>query len=125
MYFFIILNFNERMKAMNSNNVGIKKWFKFKDIKKNEIPDDKNGYIYIFRLDEKFGRLNGSSDILYIGQCKNLSERLWGNYKKGSGGNTTLRIKDYLNLSKYANAQIGWKSVLNPKDSEKKLLRDY
>ena len=36
--------------------------------------------VYVFRLNRRFGRLKGESDILYVGHTENLEHRFIDNY---------------------------------------------
>jgi len=108
---------------MESKNLSINNWKKFKNIQENNIPGKKG--LYVLRLNERFGRLKGSSDILYIGWSENLRHRLWDNYKTGTGGGTTQRVHNYLKKKDYSErVEIGWE-VGVPRDKEKRLLKQY
>jgi len=108
---------------------GFGKWHRLIDIKKGVIKCPKNietGAVYIIRLNRKFGRLKGESDILYIGSTGDLHDRIVENFLRGRGGKTTKRIHDYLVHKGYLNvAEVSWVFSENYEELEDKLLKVY
>jgi len=79
--------------------------------------------IYIMKHSEPFGRLRGSSDILYIGSTiSSMRERLAGYLNPGPTQRTNIRINKM--LQKYT-IRIAWHETDNPKQLESKLLVRY
>jgi len=111
------------MDSRELNKYGIKFWCKLSyDLNnlKQKIPA-KPG-VYVFKLNRCLEKLKGKSDILYIGSSKNLRERIIYNYLKGNGGQTTMRIHNYLIKRNYINfVEVGWKITKNYKNLEKRL----
>ena len=78
---------------------GFTSWVKLSELEKNngeDIPEEPG--VYVFILDEKFGRLKDESDILYIGSTDKLYRRLYTMYIKGGSDGTTERIHKCLYL---------------------------
>jgi len=59
------------------------------------LPPSKPG-VYVLRLKHHFGRLRGSSDILYIGNADNISRRIVKDFLRHENGKTAERIYDYI-----------------------------
>ena len=79
--------------------------------------------IYIMRLGKHFGRLRGTSDILYIGSTtSSIRQRLGGYFNPGPTQRTNIRINKM--LQKYT-IQVAWYETENPKKLETKLLEQY
>jgi len=108
---------------------GFLKWYRLLDIKYGSVDIPSSPGVYVFRLDRCFGRLQGSSDILYIGHAKNLCERILENHLRGKGGKTTKRIHYYLCKMNYLEyVEVSWITTDSVKDSigmEKLLLKEY
>jgi len=86
---------------------GFTSWIKLSELEKNKghgIPEKKSG-VYVFRLDRKFGRLVGESDILYIGISDDLRKKIYNDYILGEDirkdYKTIQRIHTYLDDLKY------------------------
>ncbi len=88
--------------------------------------------VYAFRLKTPFGRLHGSSQVLYIGMCDQnleLNQRpgLWHrlrNYKQRNNG-ASERLNDL--VKKVGDTQVEYSYVpcASPREIEKGLLADY
>ena len=79
--------------------------------------------IYIMRLGKHFGRLRGTSDILYIGSTtSSIRQRLGGYFNPGPTQRTNIRINKM--LQRYT-IQVAWHETENPKKLETKLLEKY
>lgn len=70
------------MNSKNLVSVGFKKWVAFKPMDKKkfnekEFPEETG--VYIIRLEggKPVKRLKGESDIIKIGQTKNIKKRMW------------------------------------------------
>ena len=111
---------------MNSNDLriyGFTSWIELSKLKENEgknVPKEPG--VYVFRLDnKKFGRLQGMSDILYIGSTDKLYRRIYKNYIKGPGVGTAQRIHNYLINFNYLNkVKI---SYVKSKDLKKLIIK--
>ncbi len=79
--------------------------------------------IYVMRINESFGRLRGSSDILYIGKTtSSIRQRLAGYLNPGSTQRTNIRINNM--LERYP-IEIAWFLTDNPSQLETTLLEQY
>jgi hypothetical protein len=79
--------------------------------------------IYIMKHIEPFGRLRGTSDILYIGSTtSSIRQRLLGYLNPGPTQRTNIRINKM--LQKY-NIRISWHKMDHPKELETQLLEQY
>jgi hypothetical protein len=106
-----------------------KDWSKFDECEPrfNEV----NG-VYAFRMKTPFGRLHGSSQVLYIGMCDqngkvNRRPGLWHrlrNYKQRNNG-ASERLTDL--VKKVGDTQVEYSYVpcASPREIEKGLLTDY
>lgn len=77
--------------------------------------------VYIFRLSECFGRMQGESDIVYIGSAKNMKRRLTGHRLAAIG--SLARVPRY-----GGTLQVAWKSCREESEAiseESRLLRKY
>ncbi len=105
---------------------GFKEWYRLTDIIKGIVEVPITPATYALRLDHKFGRLRGSSDLLYIGSTSNLHFRIIENYLGGRGDKTTKRIRDYLFNKGYLEAtEVSWIITQNYEKIESKLLAEY
>jgi len=111
---------------MNSNElikIGFKNWYYFHELDEYEL-NNKYG-VYVIKLNKTFGRLQGKSDILYIGHTTDFGVRFFKNYLNGTGGETTQRIHRYLIDKKYIDKiMISWIATQNF-DLEKELREKY
>ena len=101
------------------------KWYKLRDIMNGRVRLPSEGcYVYAFRLDRRFGRLRGESDILYFGctkKCQGLNQRIKENYLEGKGGRTTQRIHRYLFEYGYLeHVEIAWIRVGSEEEAKVK-----
>ena len=94
--------------------------------------DGING-VYAFRLKKSFGRLRGTSDILYIGMCNQNAEvnrrpGLWhrlNNYRQNLGGGSK-RLKDVERLFGGKSCiQYSYVPCDSPREVERALLANY
>ena len=94
--------------------------------------DGING-VYAFRLNKKFKRLKGETDIIYIGKSnqnpsRNKRPGLWhrlNNYRQNNKGGSQ-RLKDIENLFGGKNKiQYAYEVCDNPREVEKELLESY
>lgn len=96
---------------------GFVSWIEYFELKENEgkdIPEKERG-IYVFKLDKKFGRLFGESDILYIGHAKDLKDKIYNEYILGKNVNketkTSERIYTYLRSRYLGKVKVSWIKV--------------
>jgi len=84
----------------------------------------REGGIYIIRMAQGrvFGRLRGSSDILYIGSAKRLRRRLRGYFYPGPTQWTNKRV--HAMMSKHP-MEIAWCITEDYAEAERELLRLY
>ena len=116
------------MNSIFLKEYGFKKWHKLTHIKEERVNVSESSGVYILRLNRKFKRLQGESDILYIGCTGNLRERIVENHINGRGGKTTKRIHKYLFAKGYAESvEVSWILLDDvSKDArEKMLLEEY
>ncbi len=81
--------------------------------------------VYVFRLKggTTFGRLKGTSDILYIGQTENaLRNRIRQYLHPGPTQWTNKRVNEFMN--RYL-LEFAWAKDGNPRAKEHELLRSY
>lgn len=103
---------------------GFKEWHSMRHLSGSKIPV-LNG-VYVIKLNKQFGRLKGTSDILYIGSTGDLNQRIIVNYIQGSGGETTQRIHEYLFVKNYIEAvEISWVLTNEQAQLERKLKTQY
>ncbi|MBW9220622.1 hypothetical protein KKP91_00150 [Methanothermococcus sp. SCGC AD-155-M21] len=117
---------------------GFTSWVKLSKLKENEGKDipEKSG-VYVFRLDRKFGRLVGESDILYIGiigTYDNLRKRIYKDYILGENirkdYKTIQRIHTYLDLGYLDKVEVSWielkdlKKLINELEDLKKSVKE-
>jgi hypothetical protein len=88
--------------------------------------------IYFFRLTQKFHRLKGTSDILYIGSTINKNGGLrkrFKQYLRPSEQKTNERIKEFLDTYKSVGirgkVKVGWIQTKKARGEEKVLLKLY
>jgi len=81
--------------------------------------------IYVFRLQKKFGRPRGETEILYIGRTqRDLRETIRHYVNPGPSQKTNKRIHDLLCKDTYkGKVEIGW--CIRQKEEVKKLKRDF
>lgn len=93
---------------------------------------DKNG-VYAFRLKYKFARLDGMSDVLYIGMCNQNPKRnkrpgLWhrlNNYRHNLRGGPE-RLKRVTDLvGGMSEIEYAYAVCNSPRETEKALLESY
>lgn len=116
------------MDSKDLLNYGFSSWILFSKLAKSKSIPKKPG-VYVFRLNRRFGRLKGESDILYVGHTENLEHRFIDNYYRGKGGKTTKRIHFYLVNKGYTDhVDVSWK-LTNDKQTakaiEEELRRKY
>ena len=112
------------MNSKELEKYGFREWINFSDVSKSKIPESPG--VYILRLYKQFRRLNGYSDILYIGSTANLRRRIYRNYIKSQGGLTTQRIHRYLFSKGYLDkVEISWIISEKYKETETLLLKNY
>ncbi|MBW9222793.1 hypothetical protein KKP97_07095 [Methanothermococcus sp. SCGC AD-155-C09] len=114
---------------------GFESWINLFELKINKkILSEKNPenkpVVYVLKLDEKFGRLFGKSDILYIGYTKNLEDKIYNEYILGEKINektkTAKRIHTYLIRSGYlGKVEVSWIEIEDYESLKKKLLEKY
>lgn len=113
------------MDSKDLEKFGFKEWIAFSELPNKQVPDESG--VYILRLNKKFNRLVGESDILYIGSNPRngtLHFRLIENYLRGRGGKTTQRIHSYLVHKGYKEkVSVSW--VTKKLEMEKKLREQY
>jgi hypothetical protein len=115
---------------MNSNELDFNikdsvHWLPFEKQTVAEAPREDGVYILRQAGGKLFGRLRGSSDILYVGSstCKGgLRQRLSHYFHPGPTQWTNLRINRY--LGKYM-MEVVWLPTSNPLNLEHKLLTRY
>jgi len=104
---------------------GLSDWFSFDEQIVKQAPD-RNG-VYVFRRAgaKNFGRLQGQSDILYIGSTKSeggLRQRFYHYLHPGPTQWTNHRIHDLL---KRYPMEIAWFVCDNSVNLENSLLKQY
>jgi hypothetical protein len=103
----------------------ISKWQPFDATTAKNAPRDKGTYVIRRAHGEKFGRLRGFSDILYIGSTESkrgLRSRLRQYLHPGQKKWTAIRVNQA--LSKY-EAEVAWCENPQPRNLEHNLLRQY
>jgi excinuclease UvrABC nuclease subunit len=100
-------------------------WYPFnKQIIKN-VPEDTGVYIIRKVGGQRFGRLRGESDILYIGSATSqggLKQRLQQYFSPGPTQWTNKRINEF---AKKYSMEVAWCLLNEPKNFEDELLRQY
>ncbi len=104
---------------------GLSRWFHFDKRVLKQVP--KQGGIYVIRLADAqiIGRLQGESDILYIGSSKSkggLRQRISQYFHPGPTQFTNRRIRD---LTERYPMEIAWFPCDEPVNIENNLLRQY
>jgi len=111
------------MNSQDLERYGFKEWVPFNELPRTGMRHE--GGVYILRLDTSFGRLNGVSDIVYVGSTTDFSSRFMKNYSGGTGGLTTQRIHDYLVRKGYAvRVSASWVAT-EDFQIERNLLKRY
>ena len=103
----------------------ISQWRPFSVATVKGAPRDKGTYVIRRAHGEKFGRLRGCSDILYIGSTESkggLRSRLRQYLRPGQKRQTAIRVNQALN--KY-EAEVAWCPNRSPRNLEHNLLRAY
>lgn len=104
------------------DSASFKKWHPFNTKTLSKIPDKKG--VYLLKQPKKFGRLNGISDILYIGKSTSgLKSRLSFYFKPGLTQYTSQRINKF--LKQHKGIQIFFTTNSSPRELEKKLIQRY
>ena len=104
---------------------GFSRWFPFTDHNVGRAP--KQPGVYLFRKAKgiQFGRLQGKSDILYIGSTEakgGLKQRLRQYLHPGPTQWTNIRISK---LSKKHEMEVAWHPCNEPGNFEHQLLQQY
>lgn len=83
--------------------------------------------VYIIRTDKSFGRLKGSSDILYIGKTNTkggFKTRMKQYFNPGPSQLTNIRINNFLN-NNHVFMEILFLKDNDPESLERDLLKKY
>jgi len=83
--------------------------------------------VYIIRTDKSFGRLKGSSDILYIGKTNakgGFKTRMKQYFNPGPSQLTNIRIKNFLSNNRVF-MEISFLKNNDPESLERDLLKKY
>lgn len=105
--------------------VKLSEWFPFSEDYIKNAPQQHGIYIIRMANGQRFGRLNGESDILYIGctRCRGgLRQRLFQYFHPGSTQWTNRRINEI--MKKYP-IEVAWHPCQNPQNLEHSLLKKY
>ncbi|HEO70545.1 MAG TPA: hypothetical protein ENN80_04730 [Candidatus Hydrogenedentes bacterium] len=94
--------------------------------------DGVNG-VYAFRLKRAFGRLRGSSDILYIGKAeqdpaRNKRPGIWhrlNNYRQPNSGSSARLRQVEACFGGRSKIEYAYRECENPAEAERALLDDY
>jgi len=103
----------------------ISRWRPFNVATVKGAPRDKGTYVIRLAHGKKFGRLRGSSDILYVGSTESkggLRSRLRQYLHPGQKKWTAIRVNQA--LSNYG-AEVAWCKNTQPRHLEHNLLRQY
>ncbi len=108
-----------------------KNWQGFKTPEISETCNDGFNGVYAFRMKNKFGRLKGESNVLYIGKVEqNLERKRSGilhrlmNYKQNNKG-ASNRLDDIADKFGEEAIEYAYEICATPRDTEKALLDDY
>jgi hypothetical protein len=100
-------------------------WYSFNQQRGEEAPRKKGVYVIRQVTGKSFGRLQGQSDILYIGSTTSrggLRQRLIQYFHPGPTQWTNRRINEF--LKKY-QMEVAWCPCNEPVNLEHRLLRQY
>ena len=111
------------MDSSNLSKLGFSQWYPFNKQNLKNAPPETGVYVLRKCGGELFGRLNGQSDILYIGSTKkSLKSRLQQYIHPGPTQWTNQRIHKY---TKENSVEASWLSCNEPKSLEHDLLKQY
>ena len=104
------------MDSSNLSKLGFSQWYPFNKQNLKNAPPETGVYVLRKCGGELFGRLNGQSDILYIGSTKkSLKSRLQQYIHPGPTQWTNQRIHKY---TKENSVEASWLSCNEPKSLE-------
>lgn len=104
---------------------GISEWHPFNELNEQglkNVPEQRGIYILRMAQGKPFGRLNGESDICYIGSTEKLGERFKDYLHPSPMHWTDIRIHD---MAKKYNMEFAWCIFEKVGDREQKLLNRY
>jgi hypothetical protein len=111
---------------MNSQTLkenGFSEAFPLKELSVMKLPANKN---QVFVLVDRTLSEKAASDILYIGQAKNLAKKIFGGYIGCSGGKNVKRIHKALFDEGYIEKiTLSWMTDDKPKKAQKDLLNKF
>jgi len=103
--------------------MGFSIWHPFEKQTLEKVPQEIGVYVFRKAGAQFFGRLNGNSDILYIGSTeKDLRHRLQQYLSPGPSQWTNKRIHEY---AKKNSIEVAWLLCDEPKNFEHDLLKQY
>jgi hypothetical protein len=104
---------------------GLSNWFTFNEQVLEKVPAKKGVYVIRLTGARKIGRLNGESDIMYIGSNESeggLGQRLFHYFHPGPTQWTNRRVHV---LSKKYSMEIAWSVCSDAVNLESRLLNEY
>jgi hypothetical protein len=111
------------MDSSKLSSFGFSSWYPFSKENLRKAPEEIGVYVFRKAKAEMFGRLNGKSDILYIGSSKKgLRSRLQNYMHPGPTQWTNQRIHEYTVKN---SVEVSWLTFQGPKNLEHDLLKQY